>query len=57
MGEQKAVKKSEIPKYELESLARVLLPEIQIYFESDEGKREFEQWKRQKMEKANYPLT
>ena len=34
-----------IPKYEIESLARCLLPEIQKFFESDEGKREFEQWR------------
>ncbi len=40
-----------IPKHEIESLARVLLPEIQKYFESDEGKKEFEKWKRQKTEK------
>ncbi len=55
MGKQKTTKKSEIPKHELESLARVLLPEIQKYFESDEGKREFEEWKRQKKEKENCP--
>jgi hypothetical protein len=34
-----------IPKHEIESLARCLLPEIQKYFESEVGKREFEEWK------------
>ena len=32
-----------IPKHELESLARLILPEMQAYFESDEGKRAFEE--------------
>ena len=34
-----------IPKHEIESLARCLLPEIQKYFETEKGKREFEEWK------------
>ena len=34
-----------IPKHEIESLARCLLPEIVEFFESEEGKREFEEWK------------
>ena len=37
----------EIPAEMLEALARCLLPEIQKYFESDEGKREFTEWKAQ----------
>jgi len=36
---------TEIPDYQIEALARRLLPEIQKFFESDEGKREFEKWK------------
>ena len=38
-----------IPKHEIESLARCLLPEIERFFESEEGKREFEQWQLQRM--------
>ena len=34
-----------IPQHEIESLARCLLPEIQKFFESEEGTREFEEWK------------
>jgi len=34
-----------IPKHEMEAFARILLPEIQKFFESEEGKREFEEWK------------
>ena len=34
-----------IPKKEIESLARLLLPGIQKYLESEDGKRAFEEWK------------
>jgi len=34
-----------IPLHEVEALARVLLPEIQKFFESEEGQREFAEWK------------
>ena len=36
-----------IPYHEVEDLARVLLPEIQAFFESEEGQREFAEWKAQ----------
>ena len=36
-----------IPKHEIEALARCLLPEIQKFFESEDGKREFEEWRAQ----------
>ena len=36
-----------IPYHEVEALARVLLPEIQAFFESKEGQREFAEWKAQ----------
>lgn len=36
-----------IPYHEVEALARVLLPEIQAFFESEEGPREFAEWKAQ----------
>lgn len=35
----------ELPQQELESLARCLLPEMLSFFESEEGKKEFEEWK------------
>ena len=39
-----------IPQHEVESLARCLLPEMQRYFESEEGKQEFEKWKKEQKE-------
>jgi hypothetical protein len=35
-----------IPQSEIESLAKLLLPQIQNYFESEQGKNEFEEWKK-----------
>jgi len=40
-----------IPRHEIESLARSLLPAMQAFFESEEGKREFEEWKWKQAEK------
>ena len=37
-----------IPYHEVEALARVLLPEIQAFFKSEEGQREFAEWKKQR---------
>ena len=34
-----------IPLHEVEALARILLPQIQAFFESEEGQREFAEWK------------
>ena len=52
---------NEIPDDALEALARCLLPAIRSYFDSDEGQREFAEWKsRQGTEKsgrANKPKS
>ena len=43
-----------IPYHEVEALARVLLPEIQAFFESGEGQQEFAEWKaKQQAEQEN----
>jgi len=34
-----------IPRHEVEALAQCLLPDIRRYFESEQGKREFAEWK------------
>ena len=41
-----------IPLHEVEALARVLLPEIQKFFESEEGQREFQEWKKNQRDQA-----
>ena len=37
-----------IPVHEVDALARILLPKIQAFFESEEGQREFSEWKKQR---------
>ena len=41
-----------IPEYEMESLARILLPIMQEYLASEEGKRDYAEWKSRKKEGA-----
>ena len=42
-----------IPDFEIDSLARALLPAIQKLFETEEGKREFEAWKAARRSQLN----
>ena len=42
-----ATQRTGIPYHEMEALVRVLLPEIQSFFESGEGQRQFTEWKAQ----------
>ena len=42
---QTGVDSAEIPEYVFESLARSLLPVIQKYYESEDGKKVFADWK------------
>ena len=46
-----ASKKTEIPKHELQALARAFADDIVVFFESEEGKQEYEEWLRQKENK------
>ena len=39
------------PEDEIEALAKCFLPDILDFFESEEGRKEFEQWKREQIEK------
>lgn len=43
-----AASKWNIPKRELEALARCFLPDIQAFFESEEGRKEYEEWQKSK---------
>lgn len=40
-----------IPYHEVEALSRVLLPEIQAFFESEDGQWEYAEWKAKKQAK------
>ena len=35
----------QIPQHEIDALARCLLPDLIAFYESENGQKEFEQWK------------
>jgi hypothetical protein len=36
-----------IPRHEIEAIAQTLYPDILAFFESEQGRREFEEWEKQ----------
>ena len=49
MGRRKKLtNNSGIPQHEIENIARILLPVILAFYESEEGQREFAEWKAQR---------
>ena len=46
-GAEAGGKDIKIPDHELEALARVILPDIIKFFESEKGKSEFENWRKE----------
>ena len=44
---------SEFPKHEIEALAKCFLPDILDNFNSEEGKKEFEEWKKNRIDKVS----
>ena len=57
---KKLVNNTPYPDYVIETVARCLLPDIQAFFESEEGQREFAEWKAQqekKLETENFEKT
>ena len=45
---KKLINRSGIPEHEIENIARILLPDILAFYESEEGQREFDEWKAQR---------
>ena len=41
----KPVNNSGIPQHIIESIARCILPDIIAYYETEEGQRQFQEWK------------
>ena len=53
---RKLVNHSDLPDDVVESLARLVYPDILAYYESEEGQKEFAEWKaRQEREKKDCP--
>lgn len=55
---KKPINNTPYPDYVIETVARCLWPDIQSFFESEEGKREFAIWKeKQEKKKENAELS
>ena len=50
---KKPINNSYLPDYEIEAIARCILPDILALYESEEGQREFAAWKAQQAEKGD----
>lgn len=46
-----------IPEYEMESLARMLLPILKKYIDSEEGKRDWQEWQALMKDGANCTVS
>ena len=46
-----------IPEYEMESLARMLLPILKKYIDSEDGKRDWQEWQARMKNGANGTIS
>ena len=44
---KKIINNTDFPLHSLETVARCILPDIIAFYETEEGQREFEEWKAQ----------
>ena len=44
-GRKKLTNNTDIPQHQIEAIARCILPDILAFYESEEGQREFSEWK------------
>ena len=45
---KKLINNTGIPQHQIEAIARCLMPDILAFYESEEGQREFAEWKARK---------
>lgn len=45
---KKLINRTDIPQYQIEAIARCLMPDILTFYESEEGQREFAEWKKRR---------
>ena len=45
---KKLINNTNIPQYQIEAIARCILPDILAFYESEEGQREFAEWKKRR---------
>ena len=54
---KKLINNTSIPQREIEIIARCIFPDILAFYESEEGQREFEEWKAQQAEKPDKKIA
>ena len=47
-GRKKLTNNTGIPPHRIEAIARCILPDVLAFYESEEGQREFAEWKKQR---------
>lgn len=45
---KKLINRTDIPQYQIEAIARCIMPDILAFYESEEGQREFAEWKQRR---------
>ena len=51
------INNTSIPQREIEIIARCIFPDILAFYESEEGQREFAEWKAQQAEKPDKEIA
>lgn len=54
---KKLINNTNIPQYKIEAIARCIMPDILAFYESEDGQKEFAEWKAQReMEKNSVEM-
>ena len=54
---KKLINNTSIPQREIEIIARCIFPDTLAFYESEEGQREFAEWKAQQVEKPDKEIA
>lgn len=54
---KKLINRTDIPQYQIEAIARCIMPDILAFYESEEGQREFAEWKERREESKREART
>lgn len=50
---KKLINNTNIPQYKIEAISRCIMPDILAFYESEDGQKEFAEWKRQQEAEKN----
>ena len=50
---KKLINNTNIPQYKIEAIARCIMPDILAFYESEDGQKEFAEWKAQQEAEKN----